>query len=374
MSLSGYRVECDELVDPESLEKTWLKVEKRANCSFFQSWGWVSNWLTLIAGELSPQLVSVFLDDQVVGLGILISAKVKRHHIFHSRSMYLNEAPFLDNNLVIDYNGLLVARGHESEVYSRAFQYMLQRFPAIDEFHFSALTSISSVNAAVNKYSEDVKIICQQTATSYLATLDYSDNGVDAFLANLGKNRRLQIKRSLRLYEKKGPVQIDEAKTIEQALQYLDSLKVLHTQRWQSLGKAGSFANENWEKFQRSLISSCFKRGEVQLLKVCNADQEIGYLYNFIWRKHVYVLQTGFALEQDKRLMPGYVSHTLAIDYNKNRGMETYDLLHGDSLYKKLLCNQQQELYWLVIQRKRIRFLLEDIARILMRKLRTVSF
>ena len=72
--------------------------------------------------------------------------------------------------------------------------------------------------------------------------------------------------------------------------------------------------------------------------------------------------------------MPGYVTHALAIDYNKSKGMQVYDLLHGDSLYKKLLCNQEQELYWLVIQRKRIRFLLEDIARILIRKLRAMSF
>ena len=370
--MPGYRVECNELADLEILKKTWLEVEKRANCSFFQSWGWVGTWLTRIVGELSPQLVSVYFDGQVVGLGILISTRVKRHHVFYSRTMYLNEAPFLDNNLIIEYNGMLAVRGHEPEVHSCAFQYMLQQFPDIDEFHFSALTSISSVNAAVNKYSEDVKIICQQTATSFLASLDYPGDGVDAFLANLGKNRRLQIKRSLRLYEDHGPVQIVEAKTVEQALQYLDGLKALHTRRWQSLGKAGSFANEHWEKFHRSLISSCFKHGEVQLLKVCNVDHEIGYLYNFIWRKHVYVLQTGFALEQDKRLMPGYVVHTLAIDYNKNKGMATYDLLHGDSLYKKLLCNKQQELYWLVIQRKRIRFLLEDVARILMRKFRAI--
>jgi len=262
--------------------------------------------------------------------------------------------------------------GHESEVYSCAFQYMLQQFPAVDEFHFSGLSSMCNVNAAINKYSEDVKVICQQTATAYLMDLNYSGNGADAFLANIGKNRRLQISRSFRLYEKKGPVQIDEAKTVEQALQYLDGLKVLHTRRWQKSGRAGSFASEYWERFQRSLISSCFKRGEVQLLKVFNADQEIGYLYNFIWRNHVYVLQTGFVLEQDKRLMPGYVAHTLAIDYNKNKGMEIYDLLHGDSLYKKLLCDRQQELYWVVIQRKRIRFLLEDVVRIVIRKLRAI--
>lgn len=372
MSLSEYHVECHELDNLESLEKIWLDLQGRADCSFFQTWGWFEVWLSQVVGELSPLIISVYFDNRVVGIGILISAKVKRHHVFHSRSIYLNDAPFLDNNLVIEYNGLLAARGHESEVYSHAFHYMLQKFPAIDEFHFSGLTSISSVNAAVNKYREDVKVICQETSTSYMVTLDYPGSGVDAYLSSIGKNRRLQIRRSLRLYAEQGPVLVEEAKTVEQALLYLDGLKVLHTRRWQSLGKAGSFANERWDKFQRTLISSRFEYGEIQLVKVSNSNQEIGYLYNFIWRKRVYVLQTGFALEQDKKLMPGYVVHALAIDYNRDKGMKSYDLLHGDSLYKKLLCNKQQELFWLVVQRKRIRFLLEDIARILIQKLRGI--
>ena len=37
-----------------------------------------------------------------------------------------------------------------------------------------------------------------------------------------------------------------------------------------------------------------FDDAEIQLLKVHNGHDEIGYLYNFAWRRHVYVLQTGF--------------------------------------------------------------------------------
>ena len=74
------------------------------------------------------------------------------------------------------------------------------------------------------------------------------------------------------------------------------------------------------------------------------------------------MLQTGFEVSKDKRLMPGYVVHCLAIVYNKQKGMKVYDLLHGNSLYKRILCNQSQTLYWLVLQRKRLKFSLEDCA------------
>jgi CelD/BcsL family acetyltransferase involved in cellulose biosynthesis len=86
---------------------------------------------------------------------------------------------------------------------------------------------------------------------------------------------------------------------------------------------------------------------------VGNADGAVGYLYNLVWRKRVYVLQTGFRTYSDKRLMPGYAVHVLAIVYNRQRGMEVYDLMHGDSLYKRLLCNRNELLRWVVIRRKR---------------------
>ena len=363
-----YRIESVELSDMKALEAAWLELQKRADCSFFQSWGWVGTWLSRIADELSPQLVTVYSGNQPVGLGIFISTEVIRHHILRSRSMFLNEAPFNGNNMVIEYNGMLVARGHEPGVYAQTLQFLLRHFPAVDEFYFGAMSSVTELEASIKISRHAVKYICQQVSTSWSVSLDYIGDSLEEYLATIGKNRRLQIKRSLRLYNEDALVQIDEAGTVEQALSFFDGLKELHTRRWKSRRQSGSFANARWEMFHRALISSCFKQGEIQLLKVHNANGEIAYLYNFIWRKRVYVLQTGFVMSDDKRLMPGYVAHTLAVIYNKNKGMEIYDLMHGDDLYKKLLCNQKQRLYWSVIQRKKLRFVMEDAARSIKRK------
>ena len=366
--MSEYRVESAELSDINALEAVWLELQQRADCSFFQSWGWIGTWLSRIADELSPQVVTVYSGNQPVGLGIFISAEITRHHILRSRSMFLNEAPFNGNNMVIEYNGMLVARGHEPGVYAQTLQFLLRHFPTVDEFYFGAMSSVTELEASIKKCGYSVKYICQQASTSWSVILDDIGGSLEEYLATIGKNRRLQIKRSLRIYNEEALVQIDEAETVEQALSFFDGLKKLHTKRWHSCGKSGSFANTRWEIFHRALISSCFKQGEIQLLKVYNENGEIAYLYNFIWRKRVYVLQTGFVMSDDKRLMPGYVAHTLAIIYNKNKGMEIYDLMFGDDLYKKLLCNQKQKLYWSVVQRKKLRFALEDAAKFLLSK------
>ncbi len=323
----------------------------------------MGNWLQQIAMPLSPQLLSVYKAEQVIGLGVFVPASIHRHKVFFSRAMFLNEIPVKGNNMVIEYNGLLAARHHEAAVYRYALEFLLQHYPTMDEFFFGALSSKENISNATSPLREKLKLYTQETSVCRSLTLDYPGDDINAYLATISKNRRLQIKRSLRLYEQKGALQIEAAQTVEQALTFMDGLKILHSQRWKKSGKAGSFANEKWEQFHRVLISHCFHRGQIQLLKISNPDTEVGYLYNFLWRGRVYVLQTGFVVELDKRLMPGYVCHALAIAYNKNLGMAVYDLMHGDSLYKKLLCNQTEMLYWLVVQRKKLRFLLEDTAR-----------
>lgn len=369
MNLPDYHVESELISNLNELKKSWISLQNNADCSFFQSWGWIGNWLEQVAMPLSPRLVCVYRGRQMVGLGIFITTTQQRHKVLYSRIMFLNEAPFDGNNMIVEYNGLLAARHHEAAVYRYTLEFLLQYYPGIDEFFFGALSSKNYIENTVNQYLGKIKMRCQETSTTWLLTLNYTGNDINAYLATLGKNRRLQIKRSLRLYEQESAIQIEEAQTVEQALLFMDGLKVLHTRRWQNSGKTGSFANKLWQNFHHLLISSRFRYGEIQLLRIFNANAEIGYLYNFIWQKHVYVLQTGFVLEQDKRLMPGYVSHTLAITYNKNRGMKIYDLMHGNSLYKSLLCNQSQQLYWLVLQRKKIRFLVEDLGRFIKRKL-----
>jgi len=148
---------------------------------------------------------------------------------------------------------------------------------------------------------------------------------------------------------------------------------VLHTDYWRSKGKGGSFANPLWEKFHRTLINRRFDAGEIQLLKVSSHYGEIAYLYNIVLHKHVYVIQSGFSRSQDKRLMPGYVAHALAIVYNRSKGMLIYDLMHGEALYKRILCNRSRKLLWFVIQRKRLKFSIENFTVGMVRRLRGLS-
>ncbi|MBK8163186.1 MAG: GNAT family N-acetyltransferase [Gammaproteobacteria bacterium] len=355
--MPNYRVESCVIKYPEQIEQEWLDLQERADCSYFQSWGWIGTWLEQIAAGLNPLVVRVWYQDTLVGMGVLVPKRVSRHRIIRSDALFLNEYPFDGRNMVIEYNGLLADQRHHHAVYSETIRHVFGSQRHIDELFLGALSE-REVQALPT--TGRVKRLEQSPAWS--VDLDRFGEGLDAYLATLSKNRRGQIRRSLRLYEEGTPLQLVEAGTREEALGYFEKLELLHTDRWRLKGLPGSFSNPRWEAFHRGMIQSRFGKGEIQLLRISNAEGPIGYVYSLIWRKRVYVIQTGLKLSEDKRLMPGYVAHVLALAHNKKKGMKVYDLMHGDSLYKGILCNQTQTLYWLVLQRRRLKYSLENFA------------
>jgi len=360
--LTGYRVESCQIEHPEDVQHDWTGLQERADCSYFQSWGWMSTWLEQIANDLDCILLKVWSGDLLVGMSVFVSGQVTRRKMIRSNAMFLSEYPFDGRNMVIEYNGLLADKRHKEAVYKETISYLLENNQTIDEFFFSGINKEDDYRylQGNDDSNSDVKILEESTAWS--VGLDGLEQGIDAFLETLSKNRKAQISRSIRIYEEESPLEIEEADGIDKALMFFDGLKGVHTERWKAKGGRGSFANPLWEDFHKNLIISRFAEGEIQILRVKCPAGVIGYLYNFVWRKRIYVLQTGFKISGDKRLMPGYVAHVMAIAFNKKKGMHAYDLMHGDALYKRILCKQTQRLCWVVLQRPKLRFMFEDLA------------
>ena len=371
--LSAYRTESCVLKHPEEIRQAWLDLQDCADCSYFLSWSWIGTWLQQIAIALNPVVVRVWHEDQIVGLAVFVPRDIKRRLFFHASALFLNEYPFEHSNMVIEYNGLLAARGHEAAVYAEILGHLLQDYGRFDEFHFGAIAEGPDMDRLVQAAGKHAGLLIDDESTAWHVDLDALEPGIDAFLATLSKNRRAQLRRSIRLYEEQGPLGMDVARDPEQALAFLDGLKVLHTERRRSKGEEGAFANSRWEQFHRSLIADRFGAGEVQMIKVSTPEMTIGYLYNFIWRRHVYVLQTGFRTGHDKRDQPGYIVHALAIVHNRDQGMVAYDLMHGDAVYKKILCNCSQTLFWGVLQRRRLKFSIERLMVDVVRRYRQVG-
>lgn len=374
--MAGYSVSSCLVGDLDELGHEWRELQQSSDCSYFQSWSWIGVWLQCVVGELQPLVVRVWCGDALVGMGIFLQRNIRRRGIVRSNALFLNEYPFDGRDMTIEYNGLLAGRGHERTVYSEVLGHLFQTFRQCDEVFLSAINDDADRalrDAWSGVVARTVRYRQIEESGAWSVDLGTLGEGVDACLSVLSKNRRAQVRRSLRLYETHAPLTLQEAVSLGEVQEYLDGLKTLHSRRWQARGVSGVFANPLWESFHRAVIEAGFPRGEIQLLKVSCGNRVIGYLYNIIWNRRVHVLQTGFELAADRRLMPGYVVHVLAVAHNKAKGMAVYDLLHGDSLYKRIFCNQSRKLHWVVMQRRRLKFMAEDLAVAVVRGCRSLA-
>jgi len=341
------------------LEKKWRALESDSDCSFFLSWSWIGTWLNQARNSCQLHVYESVCDGDLVALAIIGIDRVTRRRIIRSQTVTLNEAPDLTLNMFIEYNGILTKRGYEQQAWQQFLQDLCSELPGWDEIRLTNIPE-SLINEQLAR-KLDLHLVMEAQNSAWIAALaDITD--VDSIINKLGKSRRWQLRRSIREYQKEGPLVIDAARNTGEALEYFEAMGVLHSQRWRKSGKAGAYARPKWVDFHRSLIRNAFDLNEIQMLRIRCGDRDIGYIYNFIWRGTVLVLQTGFACEDRNILRPGYVSHLLAIQLNASLGASHYDFMIGDSEYKSVLGQASSPQISVRLQRKRMRFSLEQLA------------
>jgi CelD/BcsL family acetyltransferase involved in cellulose biosynthesis len=188
-----------------------------------------------------------------------------------------------------------------------------------------------------------------------LGALSASGGDITAILS---PNARSQLRRAFR---KLGPVTIESAADVQQALAFFRTLKELHIPWWEQRGLPHAFVHEFFERFHERLIERGFAEGAVQLLRVQSADRTLGILYNFRRGDRVYAYQSGF-VQPRAHERPGVIAHALAIKQAWQDGAEVYDFMAGENRLKRSFGNRTETLSWTVVQKPRLRFRIEHRA------------
>jgi CelD/BcsL family acetyltransferase involved in cellulose biosynthesis len=357
-------VSIEPLDSLDRIETMWRDLEARADGSFFLSWHWIGCWLR--ESGLRPALVVGRLDGRVVSLALFTCRQVWRRRWLRTNTLFLHETgdPALDINF-IEYNGILVDRTLGEAAIERCLAFLIGARAignvsrAWDELY------LGGIPEGYIKIVERCGLALRIAARKPTAAVDFTGlrENRRAYLDDLSANTRYQIRRSMRLYEKRGPLRLDAARDGTQVLAFLDELKVLHQRRWEPRGKSGAFSYPFLERFHRSLIARSLLEGNAELLRISAGGQSIGYLYNFIWRGWVGTYLSGFAYEPDARLKPGLVSYYLCAERHLANGMAVQDFLAGGERYKTSLGKPGPDMLWLALQRPRLRFRLEATLR-----------
>ncbi len=355
-----------EHIDVARLEQMWTDLERRADINFFLSWGWIGTWIEQ-AGL--PDFVLVGrANDQLVCLGLLRKKVQWRHGFVRSRMLFLNQTGVPDQDVIqIEYNGFLcdrrfahvgpeaIAAGRRSDVIG-----------SFDEFHIGGVTEGRYEEARHLGWNAHVHSL---KGTAFVDLRELRENG-EEYLASLSSNTRYQIKRAIKIYESRGPLRLEPARTTEEALAFFDELGVLHQATWERRGSGGgAWRYPFLVEFHRKLISKVFSTGGVDIVKISCGGRPVGYIHCLVHKGWIGSYLSGFAYEEDNKVKPGLVSFYLYIQHKLKTDGELFDFMAGDHRYKTSLGKPGPNLYWFRIQEWRPQLVIEQGLRYVKRKI-----
>lgn len=358
------RTECIEvrrsgLDDVATLKNEWQTLEGRADTNVFLSWQWIGVWLDVYRPAI--QVLRVFEGDRLIGLGLVVEVRERRHGVLVSQCLRLHQTGFQHlDQIWIEYNGFLAETGREAEVAAACMQYVSQHWEGWEEFVVGAIEQ-----GEAERYSQlsGLDLHTRWEAPCYGVDLDRLEQQGRAYLDTLSRNTRYQIRRAHRLYEERGPVRLVRPKSLDEALATFADIGPLHMERWGSGKDESGFANPEFINFHRCMIERHWADGGVELVSVMAGSERIASFYNLLYRGVAYFYLGGLAVENDNKLKPGLLGHSLCIEDYRRQGYHYYDFMGGEERYKANLGTLHRHLVQVALQRDRWKFRLENAAR-----------
>lgn len=341
------------------LRNDWLDLEHRAQPTVFLSWQWLGHWLSVYQPD--ALVLRVMEGERLVGLGLVVETEERRHGLLKSRCLRLHQTGHkLLDQIWIEYNGFLAERGKEDAVAKACLEHLCRNMPDWDEFILGAIDADEA-----DRYAHITGLYkhLRWEAPCFGVDLEDLRQTGGEYLGTLSRNTRHQINRTHRLYGQRGEVKLVRPGSVEQALAVFDAIGPRHLERWGSGPDQSGFANPDFVRFHRELIRDQWAEGSVDLISVMAGDEEIAFFYNLLHNQVAYFYLGGMAVENDNRLKPGLLGHSLCIEDYRHQGFNYYDFMGGDERYKSNLGHFHRNLVQIALQRPRFKLKLEDVAR-----------
>ena len=313
--------------------------------SVFLSAPWIRTWLAVYGEELAPELI-FFREGEVVTGGCVLVRRQRAHGV-PLRSVYLNCAGEDDaDSTYIEYNAL-VARPESEERVAEALAAHVQSL-GWDRFMIAGAVpqpALDRLAGLLGQFETDSR------PCHYVDLARLRREGMPYAKAVSGKTRK-ENNFTRRAFEQTygGACVMEQAASSTEAEQYFRQLGELHNASWQARDKAGMFTSAKFLAFHSRLISELLGEGQILLLRLRAGDTVLAVLYCLLYKRRAYFYQSGLRYSEDKRLRPGFLALTLAIEHLYPReDIDEFDFLAGDDQYKKSLSTDVRELRWTTV-------------------------
>lgn len=341
--------------DRAALAQRWQALEARADAAFFLGWTWMGAWLDSYG--VSPELLAVTNGEgQDVALALVGHAMQPR--LFgRVATLSLNQSgePAADRPY-IEYNGLLLAEGHEAQASAAALNALSRR----RDWRVLRLSGMTPDAALLNLPAR--RRICVDRSPVYQVDLDAVRAADGDYLSLLSANTRSQIKRAIK--DRGGALPDITVGALSDIAPWIEEMAALNQ---------GRHADNAWDDkafrgFVATLAARGLSDGSVQLLRFTDKGACVGLLVNFVHRGAAMNYQSAFAEPVGAKDKPGLICHAAAVGHYAGQPLARYSFLAGKDRYKQSLSTCEEQLEWWLVERFTPRLEAEALLRRVLRR------
>jgi CelD/BcsL family acetyltransferase involved in cellulose biosynthesis len=324
----------------DALAEEWNDLLKRsAFDTLFLTWEWQRTWWEHL-GEGDLFLITL-RDDQ----GHLAGIAPLYRTVSAGGERKLSIVGCLD---VSDYLDIIVAQGHETEVYGALLDYLnsaemadwdvaeLCNVPEISPAHQALAEMAVEHGHEFRTLVEDVCPVIDLPATW------------DAYLDSLDKKQRHEIRRKMRRIQREADVHwyiVDQDRDMAEEI---EAFIELHQK---SSADKDDFMDEQMKGFFHAVAHVLQPPGWLQLAFIEVDGQKAASMLNFDYKDAILVYNSGYDPQHRAHLSSGIVLLAYCIQHAIELGRARFDFLRGDEAYKYRFGAKETKVYRLIIVR-----------------------
>ncbi len=330
----------------EQLAPEWAALHARTpGATPFQHPAWAETWLRHF-GQASAETVapapprppadsdhavflSIRLDDRLVGVCLLDPGP--------------DAARQLGDHNVSDYTGVLALPGHEEAVAAGVVEWLIEDLTSgLDLWGVPEASPLRAAFAGAAErfgwsYAEE------QEAVAPAAELPPD---FDAYVANLSKHDRHELRRKLRNLGGAGKVAFESVTTsAEIEVRFDRFLELMRISR----DDKDEFLTPMMEAFFRDLATTFANLGLARLSTLKLDENDVAMVFAFENENTTFLYNSGYD-PAFSHLAVGLLSKAEAIRDSIARGKRTFDFLRGEEEYKKRLGGERRPVFWLKLR------------------------
>ncbi|MFV1984917.1 MAG: GNAT family N-acetyltransferase, partial [Thiohalomonadales bacterium] len=293
-------------------------------------------WWKYYGNTHTLKIIVAYLDDIVVAILPLYIQKQKL-----MRFINVNVMRFIGigGDTSPDYLGLIGSQENNEEVLNLIVDVILNMKIEWDSLNITSMGTCKELATKLN-------VRCDKQGLSRLLTIDAHipciklKKNWDEYLSELSSNRRSQVRRSRRKFEKLPNSRFYIWENEKDLSTVVDLLIELHHKRWKGRAEQYAFSSSEYVLFHREIIQMLFSKDLIRLCCLEVDGRIIAILYCYKWNKKYYYFQGGIDPDYAS-LKPGAVLMSYSIEQAIKEGEEVFDMLKGDYSFKRSLAKQE---------------------------------